>query len=292
MRTTAESWWRCPLPPRLATPPDGGRCHLTVPPGWTQILCVVGRARSGSSTHHVLWSSIHEGEYHFTSADGSGGHCPPQHTHTHGLSQVYFQHRYQKDFFFFVTSKKGLSNNPRGQRWEPASLPVITHLSTELMTVAGGRGLGARSHVMSPTLAKGLWGRAGAKECGLYRKNVHTTNLCSQVYNKNFIISDQVWIQGCWSWPTGSFLLFFLCCWWGWRWGGVNIHPLTDPLSRRSVCVFRLGAAAAAEMEALTQDEQWAHLLWRLTGQQAARRTMSPSPASHTAPDNDHFHRW
>lgn len=48
------------------------------------------------------------------------------------------------------------------------------------MTVAGAQELGAGSHVMSPTHAKGLWGQAGDKKCGLYRKgdgkkkNAHT----------------------------------------------------------------------------------------------------------------------
>lgn len=81
---------------------------------------------------------------------------------------VYFQQWYQKGFL--VKPKKGHSNNTQGQWWEPASLPVIIHLFTELMTVAGGQELGASSHVMSPTHAKGLWGQAGDKKCGLYRK--------------------------------------------------------------------------------------------------------------------------
>lgn len=81
---------------------------------------------------------------------------------------VYFQQWYQKGFL--VKPKRGHSNNTQGQRWEPASLPVIIHLFTELMTVAGGRELGASSHVMSPTHAKGLGGQAGDKKCGLYKK--------------------------------------------------------------------------------------------------------------------------
>lgn len=81
---------------------------------------------------------------------------------------VYFQQWYQKGFL--VKPKKGHSNNTQGQWWEPASLPVIIHLFTELMTVAGGQELGASSHVMSPTHAKGLWGQAKDKKCGLYRK--------------------------------------------------------------------------------------------------------------------------
>lgn len=86
---------------------------------------------------------------------------------------VYFQQWYQKGFL--VKPKKGHSNNTQGQWWEPASLPVIIHLFTELMTVAGGQELGASSHVMSPTHAKGLWGQAGDKKCGLYRKEKKNT---------------------------------------------------------------------------------------------------------------------
>lgn len=85
---------------------------------------------------------------------------------------VYFQQWYQKGFL--VKPKRGHSNNTQGQWWEPASLPVIIHLFTELMTVAGGRELGASSHVMSPTHAKGLGGQAGDKKCGLYKKKTTT----------------------------------------------------------------------------------------------------------------------
>lgn len=110
---------------------------------------------------------------------------------------VYFQQWYQKGFL--VKPKKGHSNNTQGQWWEPASLPVIIHLFTELMTVAGGQELGASSHVMSPTHAKGLWGQAGDKKCGLYRKEkkkkhtkqpllLHhpTINFCWWSFDKHF----------------------------------------------------------------------------------------------------------
>lgn len=82
--------------------------------------------------------------------------------------------------FFLVKPKRGHSNNTQGQWWEPASLPVIIHLFTELMTVAGGWELGASSHVMSPTHAKGLGGQAEDKKCGLYRgKNNNNSLYCS-----------------------------------------------------------------------------------------------------------------
>lgn len=84
---------------------------------------------------------------------------------------VYFQQWYQKGFL--VKPKRGHSNNTQGQWWEPASLPVIIHLFAELMT--GGRELGASSHVMSPTHAKGLGGQAGDKKCGLYQQEKATT---------------------------------------------------------------------------------------------------------------------
>lgn len=57
---------------------------------------------------------------------------------------------------FLVKPKRGHSNNTQGHWWEPMSLPVIFHLFVELTTVAGGRELGASSHVMSQTHARGL----------------------------------------------------------------------------------------------------------------------------------------
>lgn len=57
---------------------------------------------------------------------------------------------------FLVKPRKGHSNNTQGHWWEPMSLPVIFHLLVELTTVAGGLELGASSHVMSQTHARGL----------------------------------------------------------------------------------------------------------------------------------------
>lgn len=134
---------------------------------------------------------------------------------------MYFQQWYQKGFL--VKPKRGHSNNTQGQWWEPASLPVIIHLFTELMTVAGGRELGASSHVMSPTHAKGLGGQAGDMKCGLYRRIKHqqqplllhhpTLLVCCWSYDKKphgdvtelWQVADSVFTYSCPSCPSWMF---------------------------------------------------------------------------------------
>lgn len=118
---------------------------------------------------------------------------------------------------------------------------------------------------------------------------------CAQIYRRlyYFFCVDRVG-HGCFCW--------FSCCG-----GGVGVgvevggqHSSNNIGSFHwlqrlsfSICVYSARLLQQRTWRrSLTQNEQWAHLLWWLTGRQAARGTMSPSPVSRTMSDNDHFHRW
>ena len=117
------------------------------------------------------------------------------------IPRVYVQQWYQTKQKKLVKPKKGHSNNTQGQWWEPVSLPVIFHLFTELMTVAGRRELGASRHVMSLTHARGLEGQAGDKDCGLWReKNLYPLGQVYSIWSHaDFKLALNCWTLYCWT---------------------------------------------------------------------------------------------
>lgn len=138
-------------------------CHLTMSHSQTQILCIVGNEGVRQGFRAVFSNEVFMKQSIDLPSDGITSTTSTSSISRQTIIPSVLPAKISKRFLFFsflsfflVKPKKGHANNTQGQWWEPASLPVIIHLFVELMTVAGGRELGASSHVMSPTHAKGL----------------------------------------------------------------------------------------------------------------------------------------
>lgn len=149
---SVSSWE--PPPPNRVDPSWGWKVSPDHAPPPPKILRVVGKERSGSSPSppsllEYIWKEVSLYPALLVLVDSAPPAPPPR---------VYLQNWYQKHFF--SKSKQGRCNNSRGRRWEPASLPVIVHLSAQLMTVAGGRELAMWCHQHLP---RDYGGRAGGQ---------------------------------------------------------------------------------------------------------------------------------